>query len=169
MDLTNGKLSLHLDDLTDVFVFDYFVDFALHHSGARVVLDESLPSYFWHLEVLGEALLSKVLDGVVVGVRDEVLDTNSLCMGLKPIHQSSSISLDLLTSRNRKEHYLSEPLLYEWSEDATSQNVHFDLAFVVGHFSLDDHGLVLSVHGQTDDVVTGHSGKLLGDDILQVD
>ena len=95
---------------------------ALHHGGARVIFDIPLPSTFWHLQMLGEALLSEVFNGVVVGVSDEVLYSNGLGMCLKSIHQSSAISFHLLRSRDGQKYNFSKPLTMKWSEHASTNN-----------------------------------------------
>lgn len=54
------------------------VNFALHHCAAVVVFNVTLPSTFRHCRALGEALLSEVLDGIVVGVSQEIMQVDFL-------------------------------------------------------------------------------------------
>ena len=46
--------------------------------------------------MLGEALLSEILDGVVVGVGHEVLDADGLRVSFEPVHETSAVAFHLL-------------------------------------------------------------------------
>ena len=65
---------------------DVILDRALHHRASIIVLDVALPAGFRQVRVLGEALLSEVLDGVVVCVRQKVMQLLRLGMVLKLVH-----------------------------------------------------------------------------------
>ena len=82
----NHNFTLLFDNTRYVLVVDPGVDFALHHSGATVILNISFPPLLGHLQVFGEALLPEVLDGVVVGVGYEVVQGERLRVRLQPIH-----------------------------------------------------------------------------------
>lgn len=96
VDFRNDELPLLLDDAADVLVVDTFVYLALHHRRPRVVFDVPFPPGLRHLKVLRKTLLPEILDCVVVSVSHEVLDTDCLGMCFQSIHQSCSVSFDLL-------------------------------------------------------------------------
>ena len=86
-------------------------------------------------------------------------------MILELVHEASSQSTHLLRSGNREENNFRELLRPERSKHAPSEDLR-PLAVLASH---DDHGLVLTVHGELHYVVAGHPGQLLGYDVLQLD
>mgnify|MGYP001047070925 CR=1 FL=1 len=120
MNFINDKISLHLNYHGNVLIIDSFMNLALHHGGSRVVLYETFPSSLWHLEVLGEALLPEVLDGIVVGISHKVLDAYCLSMGFQTVHQSRTITFHLLRGRNCKENNFCKTLGVERPEHTPS-------------------------------------------------
>lgn len=100
MNFADNEISLHLDGVGDVFIIDALMNLALHHRGPRVVLNIALPSALWHLEVLGETLLPKVLNCVIVRISHEVLEPNGLSVGFQSIHQSCSVTFYLFRGWN---------------------------------------------------------------------
>ncbi len=85
-------------------------------------------------------------------------------MSFEFVHQPGPEPTDLLTSSDGKEHNLSKPLSPKRAEDTSSQNMRL-FALLFAH---DDHGFVLPIHSEFHDVVAGHSRKLLGYDVLQL-
>lgn len=115
--------------------------------------------------ILSEALLAEVLDRVVVGVSQKVVQLLRLRMVLQLVHQARPIALHLLLRRDRQEHDLGEFLGVKGPEDAASKDLWLLPLLLLN----DDHGLVHSVHHQAHDVGAWHAGQLLGDDVFQVD
>jgi len=76
----------------------------LHHGTTVVVFNVPLPPSFRHVvggclisvRRLGKALLFEVLDGVVVGIRQEIVELVLFGVILQPVHQPSAIPFDLL-------------------------------------------------------------------------
>lgn len=80
---------------------------------------------------------------------------------LQFIHEASSEALDLLGGGDGEEGDLCEPLLLELPEA--------DASDYLGVVLEDDHGLVISIEDQLDDILLGHLGQLPGEDILEVE
>lgn len=151
-------------------MFDIAIDAALHHRGAIVVLDIPLPPGFVHeplstSNVLLETLFTEVLNRVIVCIRQEVVDVPLDCMVLESIHEASSVALNLLCRRDGKENYLSELLIWERSKNTPTQNDRL----LTLDFLHDYHGLVHSVHHESDNVWARHARQLFSNDVLQVD
>lgn len=136
----------------------------LHHSTATVVLDEAFPSRLRHVPFLVEPLLLKELDGKVVCVGQEILESSGLSMSFQSVHQSCTHSFDLFRSCDCKENNFSESLVVKRPEH-TASNDHRLLVWLVFH---DDHGFVLTVHNQLDDVGSWHLWQLLSNNVLKV-
>ena len=49
------------------------MDLTLHHCAAVVIFNVAFPSGLRHRRTLGEALFPEVLDGVIIGVSQEVV------------------------------------------------------------------------------------------------
>lgn len=96
VNLADDEVALHFNRVADVLVVDSFVDFALHHRRAGVVLNVPFEPGFSHLVMLGEPLFAEILDSIVISIGHEVLDSNRLGMGFQPVHQAGSVSFDLL-------------------------------------------------------------------------
>ena len=60
---------------------------------------------------------------------------------------------------------LSKLLRVEWPEDTPSKDLWLLSLLLFDN----DHSFVNTVHHQSNDICSRHSGKLLGDDVLQVD
>ena len=58
------------------------LDSTLHHSASIVILDVALPTGFGKVMVLCEALLSEVLDSIVISVCEEIVKLLRLSMVL---------------------------------------------------------------------------------------
>ena len=168
LDLGDHEVTLHFDGVRYILIINADMNLTLHHGRPAVVLDVAFPARLRHLQVLREALLTEVLDGVVVGVGHEVLDADRLGMRLEPIHESRSVPLDLLGGRDCQENDFGEPLTMERSKDAATKNRRH-AAIMVASTSRsrrrilfpNNHGLVLPVHGEADDVVPRHFRQLL--------
>jgi hypothetical protein len=145
-------------------VLDLTFDLALHHCASVVVLDVALPASLRHSWAFRETLLSEVLDRVVVGICEEVVEAILLSMVLQPIHKPSAVSLHLLRCRYCKKHDLSEILRREGSKHTPAE---YDWPLVLLLFD-DNHGFMHAVHDQAHDVRAGHARQLLRDDVLQV-
>jgi len=100
VNLANHKVSLALDRVRNVFVIDTLMNFTLHHGRARVIFDITFPSGLRHLEVLGEALLSEVLDGVIIRIGHEILKANCLGVGFQTVHESCTVTFYLFRRGN---------------------------------------------------------------------
>ena len=87
---------------------------ALHDSAALVVLDVSHPTALLESDLLGEALLLEVANGVVVGVGQEVHDVGGgLDVVLQMRHEMGAVALDLLVRGDGAEDNLGELTLVE--------------------------------------------------------
>ena len=142
--LENGETYIFLlaDVLVEGRVPDVSLDRALHHSASIVVFNVAFPARFRQVRLLCEALLSEVLNGVVVCVGKEVVELFGLCVILELVHEARTVPFDLLLSRDRQEDDLCELLPVEGSEDAPAQ----DLRLLPLLLLYDDHGLVDAVH-----------------------
>ena len=96
----------------------------------------------------GEALLLEVANGVVVSVREEVVELLLLCVVLQLVHQARSIAFHLLLRRDGEEHDLRKLLGVEGSEDAAAKDLLLLTRLLLDNY----HGLVHSVHHQSHDV-----------------
>jgi hypothetical protein len=160
----NG-ISLFLQNVRDIDIVDIFDDLALHHGAAIVVLNIALPPRLGHVTLLVKALLLEEFGGIVVCIGQEILKTLLLRMIFQLVHQAGTESSNLLSSCDGQENNLSKLLSPEGSEDATSQNLR-SLSILPAHY---DHGLMLSVHGEFDNVVAWHPRQLFGDNVLEFD
>ena len=158
-------VALLADILVDRLMLDVAVYLALHHRATVVVFNVPFPSRLRHGRTLRESLLPEVLDSVVVGVGQKIVEVDFLSMVLQPVHQPRPISLHLLRGRDCQEHNLGELLGVEGAEDAAAK---YDGPLVFLLFN-DNHRLVDAVHDQPHDVGPRHPRELLGDDVLEVD
>ena len=71
---------------------------ALHHCASIVILDVALPAGFGKVVVLCEALLSEVLDSIVISVREEIVKLLRLSMVLQLVHEAGTVAFHLLLS-----------------------------------------------------------------------
>ena len=164
-DLGDNRISLLLQGLRDVNIVDVSDDLALHHGASVVVLDVPLPLGFGHVGVRAEPLLFEELCRVVVCIGTKVVESLLLCVVLQAIHQAGTQTADLLGGSDSQKDDFREPLGPEGSENAPTEDLR-PLPLLPPH---DDHGLMLAVHGEFDDVVAGHPWQLLGDYVLQLD
>ena len=74
------------------------LDSTLHHCASIVILDVALPTRFGKVMVLREALLSEVLDSIVISVSEEVVKLLRLSMVLQLIHETRTVAFHLLLS-----------------------------------------------------------------------
>lgn len=118
------------------------LDRALHHRASIIVLNVSLPAGLRQVRVLCEALLSEILNRVVICVRQKVVQLLRLSMVLKFVHEAGSITFNLLLSRNGQENDLSELLLVKGAEDTPAKNLWLLTLLLL----YDDHRFVNSVH-----------------------
>lgn len=155
--------------LIQSFVLNVPVDTALHHGGTIVVFNEAFPSGLGHealatSRILLEALLTEVLNRIVVCISQEIIDVSLDSMVLKFVHQACPVAFYLLCRCNGQEDYLCEFLVREGSENAPAQDDGL-LALYLLH---DDHGFVNAVHHQSHDVRPRHAGQLLSNNVLEV-
>jgi hypothetical protein len=73
-------VALFTDVLIYSWVLDVSMDFALHHCTTIVIFDVPLPTSLWHRWTFCKALLPKVLDGIIVGISQEIMQVNFLRM-----------------------------------------------------------------------------------------
>jgi hypothetical protein len=164
-DLGDNRISLLLQGLRDVDIVDVSDDLALHHGASIVVLDVTLPLGFRHVGVGAEPLLFEELCRIVVRIGTKVVEALLLRVVFQAIHQPGTQTADLLGGSNGQKNDFREPLRPEGSEHAPSEDLR-PLPLLPPH---DDHGFMLAVHGEFDDVVAGHPWQLLRDYILQLD
>ena len=134
--------------------------------------------------MLGETLLLEELDGVVVGTRGNILHTDRLGMDFETVQHKCAKTIGLELGCNSQKHNLNKALRRKGPEDTATNNLNLTvMVSLVGHdgrgcllTSLDlwpalpyQDGLVLPVHGESDDVIARHTRELLGNDVLQVD
>ena len=136
----------------------------LHHCASIVVFNVAFPSSFWQGWTFCEPLLAEILDRVVVGVCQEVVEFVGLSVILQFVHQTGSIAFHLLLRRNCQKHDLSKLLGVKWPKDAATE----DLSLLTGALLDDDHGFVNSVHHKSHDIRPWHPWKLLGNDVLKI-
>ena len=74
------------------------LDSTLHHCASIVILDVALPARFRKVMVLSEALLSEVLDSIVISVSEEIVELLRLSMVLQLIHKARAVAFHLLQS-----------------------------------------------------------------------
>ena len=79
---------------------DMALDCALHHRASIIILDIAFPTRFGQVRILREALLTEVLDGVIIGVSQEIVQFLRLGVVLEFIHETRSVALYLLLCRN---------------------------------------------------------------------
>lgn len=60
----------------------------LHHRTSIVIFDVTFPPWLWQVMILGETLLTEVLDGIVVSISQEVVQLFGLCVIFQLIHQT---------------------------------------------------------------------------------
>ena len=186
--LVQHKLGLRLNLLVYILVVNVFVDLALHHGRAGVLLNITTPPLVRHLNVLREALLSEEFDSVVVSIGCEVLHTDSLRVHLQSIQHERAKAVRPKLRSDRKENNFYEALGREWSEHAAANDLNLSLiiarvrlkrvrqlmlrravVFHLGPALPNQDGLMLPVHGQAHDVVSRHPRQLLRDDVFEVD
>ena len=85
-------------------------------------------------------------------------------MILQLIHQAGAQSTDLLRCCNSQKDNFRESLCGEGSEHAPTK----DLRLAPLLSSEDNHGFMLPVHGELNDIIPGHPRELLGNDILEI-
>lgn len=172
MNFINNKFSLFLNSIRNLSIVNSFMNFALHHGGSTIVLNISLPSSFRHLQMFGKTLFSEVFYSIVICVSDEILNSNVLCVGLQSVHQSSSIAFNLFRSTDSQKHNFCKLLWMKWSKNASSKNSWFIRAhssficFI--NFPFYHHCFMLSIHRQSDNVISWHSWKLLGNNVFEI-
>lgn len=171
MNFLNYKFSLILNSIGNLSVVNSFMNFTLHHSRSTIVLNISFPSRFGHLQMFSKTLFSEVLYGIVISVSDKILNSNVLSVGLQPVHQSCSISFNLFRCANSQKHNFRKLLWMKWSENTSSKYNgliwHSNFSnFFFANFSFYHHGFMLSIHCQTNNVVSRHSWKLLRNNIF---
>ena len=67
---------------------DMALDCTLHHRASIIVLDIAFPARLGQVRVLREALLTEVLNGIIISVGQEVVQFFRLGMVLKLIHET---------------------------------------------------------------------------------
>ena len=67
---------------------DVSLNSALHHRASIVVFDITFPSWLWQVMVLGESLLSEVLDSIVVSVGQKVEELFGRGVILQLVHEA---------------------------------------------------------------------------------
>mmetsp|Transcript_14518 Transcript_14518/g.35383 ORF Transcript_14518/g.35383 Transcript_14518/m.35383 type:complete len:222 (-) Transcript_14518:634-1299(-) len=158
-------VALRSDDGRDIQVGHLVVDSAFHQGPPVVIFDEPDPAALRHRNLLRESLLLEEPDGVVVGVREEVLDALALHMLLQVIHHSPSVPFDLFLPRDGKENDLREFLRMERPDDNAADCC--PLSGCAAGLN-QAQGAMVPVHDQSRDVLLWHLGELLRDDVLQV-
>ena len=128
-------------------MFNFAVDRALHHSTAVVVFYVAFPARLYHEAftprcILLETLFTEVLYGVVISIRQEVINIALNRMVLEFVHQPSPISFYLLGSCDSKENNFSKFLIRERSEHTTTQYYRFLPLHLLHNY----HGFVNTVH-----------------------
>lgn len=141
---------------------------ALHHGASVVVFNEAFPAGFRHETGRGgtlvEALLSEVLNCVVVSVCQKIVYLIVACMVFQLVHEPSSISFNLLRGGHRKKYNFSELLFSKRPEYASAQD-DWLLTWGLLH---NDHRLMHSVHNEAHNVGAWHARELLCDYVFQV-
>lgn len=138
---------------------------ALHHRASIIVFNVAFPARFGQVRVLCEALLSEVLNRVVVRIGEEVVQLFQLGVVLELVHKARPVPFDLLLGRDRQENNLCELLLVEGAEDAATE----DLRLLPLRLLDNDHSFVDAVHHQADDVGARHPWQLLRNDVFEID
>ena len=151
-------------DVGDVFEVNVLVDVTVHQSTAIIVLDEALILLLWNSQVLGKSLFLKILDGMVIGIGQEVVDLIVLGEMLQNVHQPCAVSFNLLGMGDGKEGYFRKSLLPKSAVYYSSNEL---LASVLKPFENDD-GLVNPIHDESDNVLLGHLWELLRNDALEI-
>ena len=106
---------------------DARIELAAHERGALVVFDVAVVDVLGQLDVLAEALLLEVADGVLVGECEKVQHVVLDVVVFDVVHQVGAVALDLFRWRDGTEDDLRESLHGEHSEaDATDRPVVFD-------------------------------------------
>jgi len=157
------ELLLLLEDLTDFDEVNILIDVALHVRGDRVVFDVAFPPASRHPDLLLEALLSEILNRVVISVSHEVLDAVFLGVVLQVVHQPRSVAFYLLVCYYCQKRNLVELLLSEWPEDTSANDCLFWSLLLY-----EAKRLVMTVHDQLHYVVLRHARKLLGYNRLEL-
>lgn len=152
------------DCLGNVHIVNVVVDSTLHHRTAVIVLDVAFPPVFGHGGLLLEPLLPEVLNRIVVCIGQKVLQTLLLSMSFQSVHEASSVPLHLLRGSDSQKHNLCKLLFIEGSKDAPSQ----DLWSLLSLAPNDYHGLMLSVHDESNNVIPRHPWQLLSNNVLKV-
>ena len=67
-------------------VSDMALDCTLHHRASIIVLDIAFPARLRQVRILREALLTEVLDGIVISVSQEIVQLFRLSMILEFVH-----------------------------------------------------------------------------------
>jgi len=125
--------------------------------------------------MLGKALLSEVLNRIIIGVCHKVLDSDSLSMGFKSIHQPCAISFNLLRCWNGQKYNFCKSLTMKRPKHTPTKNrrfsrscepINFLLRILIASF--DNHCLMLTVHHKSYDIVPRHPWELLCDNILEI-
>ena len=71
------------------------VNITLHHGAAIVVFDITFPSRFRQGGAFGEALLSKILDRIIVCICQEIVEFHFTRMVFQFVHQARPIAFNL--------------------------------------------------------------------------
>lgn len=87
------------DVLVKCLMSDMSVNYALHHCTSIVILNVSFPSRLIHksrwCRLFLKALLSEVLNGVIISISEEVVNVLLVGVIFKFVHQSCAVALDL--------------------------------------------------------------------------
>lgn len=145
-------ISLFSDCSWYIDIVDHLMNLALHHCTSVVVLNISFPSMFWHGWLFLEALFPEIFNCIIVSICQKVLQSFLLSICFQPIHKSCTISFNLFWCCYSKEHNFCKFLFLKGAEDTTTKDLRTFFCLAPN----DNHGLMLSIHYQPNNVVSWH-------------
>mmetsp|Transcript_27297 Transcript_27297/g.56916 ORF Transcript_27297/g.56916 Transcript_27297/m.56916 type:complete len:397 (+) Transcript_27297:95-1285(+) len=163
------EVPLRGDRLGNAREVDRGMDVTLHDGPAVVILDESLIPSLGHLHCLGESLLLEVPDGVIVGVRYEVLDSLGNRVHLEQVHQFGSVALHLLRCADGAECDFGESHFGIGAVAYAADDLVVAAILLVGIGRQQREGFVTSIEDEAGDVLLWHFGELFREEGFEAD
>mmetsp|Transcript_5885 Transcript_5885/g.10093 ORF Transcript_5885/g.10093 Transcript_5885/m.10093 type:complete len:219 (-) Transcript_5885:464-1120(-) len=152
---------LGADHGRDVGVVNAAVQPALHQHRPVVVLDVAFPLVTLQRDLLREALLLEVLDGVLVGVCEYVGHVDGGVARLHVVHHARAESVQLVLWCNRAERDLGEVGVGE-VDGAVGDAAH-------DHVGAHQHkALVFVVEDEAREILSGHVGQAPSKEVAQL-
>lgn len=119
-DFKNQGIFLLADILVERRMSNMALNCALHHCASIIVFNVAFPSTFVQIVTICEALFAEILDCIIVGIGQKVVQIFGLGVVFELVHQARSVAFNLLLRCDRQEDNLCKLLFVKRSEDAAT-------------------------------------------------